>query len=161
MSQLGKLRFGTKYALIEYVEKSASQAVMPHQLMSSHWMVLLQSSMLKPINVKIFQEHVTQVLLPYFKAQVRIVTRTDKIWDEHLEASLTSRAREKRGKGVWRRVETYNTIPRNWQELMRLEGNRLNYLTSWHTRWTTSMEWLILEIYYMCLHTSNALWSLG
>lgn len=56
--------------------------------------------MLKPINVKIFQEHVTQVLLPYFKAQVRIVTRTDIIWDEHLEASLTSRAREKRGKGV-------------------------------------------------------------
>ena len=81
-------------------------------------------NMLKPIGVKTFQEYAPLVFLPYVKSLLRSVTRMDIIWDVYLAGSLKSIAREKRGKGVRRRVAAPNTIPGNWQEFLKLEDKK-------------------------------------
>ena len=64
------------------------------------------------------------VFLPYIKAQLARVTRVDIIWDVYIPDSLTSTARENRGKGVRRRVSAANSIPRNMQEFLRVGENK-------------------------------------
>ena len=81
-------------------------------------------SMLKPIDVKTFQDYAKHIFLPFIKAQLRNVTRIDIIWDVHLEDSLKSTAREIRGGGIRQRVAPSNTIPGNWQEFLRLADNK-------------------------------------
>ena len=50
--------------------------------------------------------------------------RIDIIWNVYLEDSLKSTTREIRGRGIRRRVAPLNTIPGNWQELLRLPENK-------------------------------------
>uniref|UniRef100_UPI003590007E uncharacterized protein n=1 Tax=Myxine glutinosa TaxID=7769 RepID=UPI003590007E len=42
----------------------------------------------------------------------------------YIQGSFKSTAREKRGKGIRRRVTAANTIPGNWQEFLRLDNNK-------------------------------------
>ena len=124
LSQLGKLRFGTKSDLTECLEKfctSSGDAPLADVIILDGAAII---NMLKPIGIKTFQEYATQVFLPYVKAQLRNVTRVDIIWDVYLEESLKSTARENRGRGVRRRVAPSNTIPGNWQEFLRLADNK-------------------------------------
>ena len=81
-------------------------------------------NMLKPVGAKTFQEYSTHVFLPYIRSQLRNATRVDIVWDVYLEDSLKSDTREKRGKGVRRRVAPASTIPGNWQEFLRLADNK-------------------------------------
>ena len=77
-------------------------------------------NMLKAIDVKTFQDYATHVFLPSIKAQLRNVTRIDIIWDVYLEVSLSSTAKEIRGRGIRRHVAPSYTIPGNWHEFLRL-----------------------------------------
>ena len=49
----------------------------------------------------------------------------DVVWDEYFPESLKAETRSKRGKGVRRRVEPGSGIPGNWQEFLRLDGNKV------------------------------------
>ncbi|XP_014678763.1 PREDICTED: uncharacterized protein LOC106818580 [Priapulus caudatus] len=80
--------------------------------------------MLKPVGAKTFQEYSTLIFLPYLRAQLRNAIRVDIVWDVYLEESLKFATREKRGKGIRRRVAASNTIPGNWQEFLRLADNK-------------------------------------
>ena len=81
-------------------------------------------NMLKPVGAQTFQEYSTLVFLPYIRSQLRNTTRVDIVWDVYLEDSLKSDTREKRGKGIRRRVAAANKIPGNWQEFLRLADNK-------------------------------------
>ena len=62
-------------------------------------------NMLKPTNtIKTFQGYANQVFLPYIKGQLQHVQRVDIAWDEYVLNSLKATTREKRGRGIRRRV---------------------------------------------------------
>ena len=124
LSQLGKLRFGTKADLTDCLEKlctSKGEAPVIDVIILGGAAVI---NMLKPVGAKPFQDYATLVFLPYIKAQLARVTRVDIIWDVYIPDSLKSTARENRGKGVRRRVAAANSIPGNWQEFLRVDENK-------------------------------------
>ena len=71
---------------------------------------------LKPLEVKTFEEYALKVFLPYVEHQLQHASRVDIVWDQYLENSLMCRARNKRGKGIRRRVDAATSIPGNWQQ---------------------------------------------
>uniref|UniRef100_UPI00358FF46D uncharacterized protein n=1 Tax=Myxine glutinosa TaxID=7769 RepID=UPI00358FF46D len=124
LSQLGKLRFGTKADLTECLEKlckPSGEAPVADVIILDGAAIV---NMLRPVGTKTFQEYATLVFLPYIKAQLRNVSRVDIVWDMYIQGSLKSTAREKRGKGIRRHVTAANTIPGNWQEFLRLDNNK-------------------------------------
>lgn len=50
--------------------------------------------------------------------------RIDVVWDDYRPGTLKRQAREKRGKGVRRRVAPNSVIPKNWGEFLRLSENK-------------------------------------
>ena len=75
-------------------------------------------NMLRPGAARKFSDYANQVFIPYILSQH--VNRVDVVWDDYHKAET----RSKRGKGVRRRVEPCNAIPRNWQEFLRIDDNK-------------------------------------
>ncbi len=46
------------------------------------------------------------------------------MWDQYISNSLKSQTRSKRGKGLRRRVEASNCLPKNWQQFLRDDSNK-------------------------------------
>ena len=82
-------------------------------------------NMLRPGAAKTFSEYGQQVFLPYIFSQLQHASRVDVVWDEYLPGSPKAETRSKRGKGVRRCVEPSSLIPRNWQEFLRVDDNKI------------------------------------
>ena len=55
------------------------------------------------------------------------------VWDTYLEDSLKESAREKRGKGLRRKVSSHAKLPGNWMDFLRDSSNKtelFSFLTS-------------------------------
>ena len=61
--------------------------------------------------VNTFDEYADQVFIPYLSKQLQDSMRVDLVWDIHLPNSLKESTREKRGKGVRRRVSGQAKLP--------------------------------------------------
>ena len=61
---------------------------------------------------------------PISADQLEAVKRIDVVWDVYIADSLKATARDKRGKGIRRRVEGRNSLPRNWQMFLRVDENK-------------------------------------
>ena len=48
----------------------------------------------------------------------------DVVWDVYVTDSLKSTTRQKRGKGVRRRVAPTTAIPQNWKDFLRVDENK-------------------------------------
>lgn len=82
-------------------------------------------NMLKPTNaVKTFQDYSDYVLIPHLKSQLHHVNRLDVVFDEYIANSLKQTTRDKRGKGVRRRVQASTLVPKNWPEFLRVDLNK-------------------------------------
>ena len=81
-------------------------------------------NMLRPGTAKTFQCYVTEVFVPYVTSQLQHVERLDFVWDLYIADSLKADTRNRRGKGVRRRVEPTSEVPRNWQEFLRIDDNK-------------------------------------
>ena len=131
LSQVGKLRFGTKADLTDCLEKlctSKGEAPVIDVIILDGVATI---NMLKPVGANTFQDYAMLVFLPYIKAQLARVTRVDIIWDVYIPDSLKSTARENRGNGVRRRVAAANSIQGNWQEFLLVDENKtelINFL---------------------------------
>lgn len=66
-----------------------------------------------------FEEYAHQIF-----EQFRHVSRLDLVWDNYVVDTLKATAREKRGKGVHRRVINSAPIPGNWQNFLRVDLNK-------------------------------------
>ena len=71
-----------------------------------------------------FDEYAQQVFLPYFEIQLRNVSRLDLVWDRYISDSLKGSAKAKRGKGIRRRVVGSTVLSGNWQNFLRVDGNK-------------------------------------
>jgi hypothetical protein len=57
------------------------------------------------------------VFVSYMSTQLATAQRVDIVWDD----SLKSTTRQKRGKGMQRRVAPSTLLPKNWKEFLRLD----------------------------------------
>ena len=64
------------------------------------------------------------VFAPYISAQLDVSSRVDLVWDVYLSASLKASTREKRGKGMRRRVAPLNAMPKNCKDFLRCDENK-------------------------------------
>ena len=79
--------------------------------------------MLKPGAAKTFHDY-GQIFIRYITCQLQHATRLDIVWDLYLQDSLKATARTKRGKGLRRRVDPSNCLPRNWGAFLRNDHNK-------------------------------------
>ena len=68
---------------------------------------------------KNFEEYSRKVFIPYVNSQLQVARQVDVIWDRYFHHSLKTATREKRGKGICRRVRADSNIPGNWQAFLR------------------------------------------
>ncbi|KAG7163101.1 hypothetical protein Hamer_G002176 [Homarus americanus] len=80
--------------------------------------------MLKPAAAKNFEEYAQEVLIPYMSTKLQTASRLDLVFDRHIADSLKCTARAKRGQGVRKCVVGSATIPRNWQNFLRVDSNK-------------------------------------
>ena len=74
--------------------------------------------------ISTFEDYANDVFLPYIRHQMGSANRVDVVWDTYLSSSIKESAREKRGKGIRRKVAGPNMIPRKWQEFLKDPENK-------------------------------------
>ena len=80
--------------------------------------------MLNPGTAKTFLEYAEQVFGPYVSGQLDNTMSVDIVWDVYQPDSLKGALRQKRGKGVRRRVVPTAAIPKNWKDFLRVDENK-------------------------------------
>ena len=84
---------------------------------------------LSTAGVSTFEDFAEKVFLPYINQQLEDTDRVDIVWDTYLSNSIKGSAREKRGKGVRRKVAGSNKIPGKWQEFLQDSDNKRELFT--------------------------------
>jgi len=79
---------------------------------------------LNTANVLTFDQYADQVFLSYVMKQLESSRRVDVVWDKYIPTSIKESTREKRGKGIRRRVEGSNKLPGNWADFLRDSTNK-------------------------------------
>ena len=82
--------------------------------------------------VSTFNEYADKVFVPYINKQLQSCMRVDIVWDTYIPDSLKESTREKRGKGIRRKVSGETKIPSNWIDFLREPNNKkelFNFLT--------------------------------
>ena len=69
-----------------------------------------------------FDDYADNVFIPYLRSQGS--TRVDVVWDAYVPGSLKESTREKRGKGVRRKVAGGKKLPPKWIEFLRDSANK-------------------------------------
>ncbi len=132
LSNFGKLRQGTTKAdilscLENCTELTSSQPNIEVIILDGAVVV----NFLKPVAVRTFEDYAVKVFLPHINAKLRQVSRLDIVWDQYHENSLKSQARNKRGKGIRKRVDR--------STFMLIIGS--NFCEIVPTRWSCLLFW--------------------
>jgi len=80
--------------------------------------------MLSPGTSQTFDDYTKTVFLPYIQHYLNLVHRLDIVWDVYNPNNLKRAPREKRGKGVRRRIDLSSKVPTNWQSFLRVSENK-------------------------------------
>ena len=140
MSDFGKLRATVKSELLTCFE-----ALFPptRELPNGVSVVILDGAaivqMLKVVGVSTFEQYANDIFKPYVTSILRAVDRVDIVWDSYKADSLKASIREKRGKGIRRRVSPSTAVPKNWQDFLRVDDNKqelFHYLSQCCVSWT-------------------------
>ena len=91
----------------------------------------------------------------------------DVVWDTYITSSIKESVREKRGKGIRRKMAGQNKVPSNWSDFLRDSTNKQELLTSfpkgfneWLPRWQKDIYHIRHyrdQLRYLPLHA--ALWT--
>ena len=124
ISDGGKLRQGTKADLLQCFAKLHETQVTEPEVSA----ILVDGAavvqLLKPGMAKTFQDYSQNVFISYIAKLLAKVSRVDVIWDIYQQFSLKSSTRERRGTGRRRKVLPAVTLPRHWQEFLRVDENK-------------------------------------
>ena len=80
--------------------------------------------MLIPGTAKTFQEYTDTVFIPYLSNQLATAQRVDIVWEVYIKDSLKDSTREKRGRGIQRRVSSTTQLPKNWKDFLHVNENK-------------------------------------
>ena len=129
----GKQRIGTKADLLHCFESCVASKSLSRPTPTVDAIILdgaVAVHMLHPGTAKIFQEYADFVFGPYIFSQIDKTSRVDVVWDVYLPESLKGTTRQKRGKGVRRRVSPSTTILKRWKDFLRVDDNKTELLNS-------------------------------
>ena len=73
---------------------------------------------LPTFNVTTFDMYADVVFIPHLEIQLQDTNRLDIVWDAYISDSLKESTREKRAKGIRRKVSGSTKIPGNWQNFL-------------------------------------------
>ena len=115
LSQYGNLRLGTKADLLKCIESCSEVkniAPKPDTDVTIFDGAVLVNN-LKPIAIKTFDHYSIKVFLPHINSHLQNICRVDIVWGQYNATSLKSQAKEKRGKGLRKRVDESTFLPQN------------------------------------------------
>lgn len=124
LSQYGKLRPTNKAALLTCLETDTTTTRNAPSVEVKMFDGAAIVQMLQPKTARTFQDYAEQVFVPYISNQLQGVHRADIIWDSYLDDSLKASTRERRGKGLRRRVLPAVTVPKSWRDFLRINDNK-------------------------------------
>ena len=78
--------------------------------------------------VATFNDYAENVFIPYLQMQLQSTMRIDIVWDTYLPDSLKESTREKRGKGVRRKVSGQTKLPGKWMDFLCDSKNKTEFL---------------------------------
>ena len=119
LSKNGELRGGDKAELLSCIKEvcinddtspSASAAVLEGSVLVN---------MIKP-----GKEYAEKLFVPRVQREIELYERVDVVFDTYKMDSLKSTARQKRGKGIRRKVEARSQAPSNWASFVRIDENK-------------------------------------
>lgn len=120
----GKLRNGKKADLLSCLQLERLQTTSAPAVDAKFLDGAAVVQMLNPGTAKTFQNYADLIFMPYVKSQLQSTDRVDIVWDVYIPNSLKNATREKRGKGVRRRVLSTTVIPRDWKGFLRVDENK-------------------------------------
>ena len=121
MSSGGKLRLGVKADLLHCLEKDLPEETGVPMVDAAILDGAAVVQMLNPGTSNTFQEYADAVFVPYVSAQLKKTNRVDIVWDIY---SLKSTTKEKRGKGIRKRVASSTQMPTKWKDFLRVDANK-------------------------------------
>ena len=148
LADRGELRKGQKADLVQCLE--ALQSKKPNGPPTVESMVLdgaVAVQMLNPRTARTFQEYFDTVFMPYITKQMENVKRLDIVWDVYKDNSLKAGIREKRGKGICRRVLPSTAIPSDWHSFLRVNENKVELFHFLSEQAAASLQIESKEIY--------------
>ena len=125
LSQGGKLRLGSNADIMPCCLEVETAAPEASPLVYAQFLdgaAVIQ--MLNPGTAMTFLDYAEQVFLSYVSAQLLNTTRVDIVWDVYQTDSLKGTTRQKRDKGVRRRVVPSAAITKNWKDSLRVDDNK-------------------------------------
>jgi len=95
----------------------------PPEYRSTSWMVLASSKCCDQ-GLQRHSKVMPLIFMPYVISQLQHADRLDTglVWYLYMADSLKADTRNKRGKGVRRRVEPSSAVPPNWQEFLHIDN---------------------------------------
>ena len=74
--------------------------------------------------VSTFEEYADRVFIAHLHRQLENSRRLDVVWDTYIEDSIKESTREKRGKGLRRKVSSQAKLPSKWLDFLRDPANK-------------------------------------
>ena len=124
LSTGGKLRLAVKADLLHCLKSDLTETTSPPVFDATILDGTAIVQMLNPVAAKTFQEYVNIVFAPYISTQLEKVHRLGLIWDVYLPDSLKGTTRQKRDKGVRKRVSPSTVMPKNRKDFLRVDQNK-------------------------------------
>lgn len=127
LSEFGNLRFGKKSDLITCVNRESPPAPASFDVKVFDGAAIVHA--LPVSSVSTFLQYADSTFLPFLENHLKSTKRIDVVWDEYRSASLKEATREKRGKGVRRKVAGHVKLPQNWQAFLEDSSNKKELFT--------------------------------
>ena len=80
--------------------------------------------LLSTTSISTIDQYANEVIIPHILKQLQRCTRVDIVWDTYIADSIKASTREKRGKGIRRKVAGKNKLPGKWNDFLRDETNK-------------------------------------
>lgn len=75
-------------------------------------------------SINAFDEYASAILIPHLMQQLETSARIDVVWDTYVSSSIKESTREKRGKGIRRKVAGGIKVPSNWLDFLHDPTNK-------------------------------------
>ena len=124
LSEFGKLYFpGTKSELMKCLEllyESTPPETFSCKVLDGAVIV----HCLSIAGITTFKEYAEKAFIPHLQSHLQGTERLDVVWDTYRPESLKESTRQKRGKGVRRKVSGETKLPRNWSDFLHDSSNK-------------------------------------
>ena len=120
----GKIRPSAKSDLLHCLELHEKQLLQVPNVYAVFLDGAAVVHMLHPGTARAFQDYADMVFSSYILSQLQNANRVDIVWDVYMEDSLKATTRERREKGVRRRVASTTVLPFKWKDFLCLDDNK-------------------------------------